>query len=177
MKKLAILMLLLAGCKAYQKVLQVSARKTLLDQITFATGSIDIDLRGKNVYQRSFLGILFNASDTLHYETVYFRPFNFGVTLRRNHAVQYMCLPDYPWSRLRAEQPLRFEQPVRPVPVADQWFHATIRITRDSVRVWVNHAAEPSLSVKRLTGPIGNRFGLFVDGLPAEFRSLRITRD
>jgi len=43
----------------------------------FKEGIIDIDLRGKDVFLQSFLGIAFDVTDNNHYEAVYFRPFNF----------------------------------------------------------------------------------------------------
>src|SRR5690606_16085885 len=43
----------------------------------FSTGTIDIDLRGRDVFQNSFIGVMFHAVDTVTYDLVYFRPFNF----------------------------------------------------------------------------------------------------
>jgi hypothetical protein len=178
MKKLLLLILALSGCTVYQKVPPAASGMLLLDHITFQTGTIDLDLRGRDVLQQSFLGVFFNANDTANCEAVYFRPFNFqsSDSVRRLHAVQYMCLPAYPWSKLRREHPLVYEQPVQPVPDPNSWFHATIKVTKDSVLVWVNHSAQASLKVRRLGGPVGQCLGLFVDGMPGEFRRLRIKK-
>src|ERR1700688_3136269 len=43
-----------------------------LQGVSFNEGTIDIDLRGKNIFLKSFLGIAFHAVDTLAYETIYF---------------------------------------------------------------------------------------------------------
>src|SRR5712675_692165 len=56
-----------------------------LKGVTFKQGIIDIDLRGKNVFLKSFLGIAFHGIDTITCDILYFRPFNFRHedTLRR----------------------------------------------------------------------------------------------
>src|SRR5438067_13836116 len=58
-----------------------------LKVIDFTTGTIDVDLRGKDVFQQSFLCIAFHGMDTVTYDAIYFRPFNFQSpdTLRRKH--------------------------------------------------------------------------------------------
>ncbi|CCH52445.1 hypothetical protein BN8_01448 [Fibrisoma limi BUZ 3] len=48
-----------------------------LKGLNFKQGTIDVDLRGKDVFLQSFLGIAFHGVDTLTYDVVYFRPFNF----------------------------------------------------------------------------------------------------
>src|SRR5580693_3516073 len=48
-----------------------------LKGIDFTDGTIDIDLRGKDVFLQSFLGIAFHGTDTSHCDIIYFRPFNF----------------------------------------------------------------------------------------------------
>src|SRR6187551_3990527 len=56
---------------------------------TFSTGTIEIDLRGKDVLQKSFVGVAFHASNDSTYEAIYFRPFNFHAEdpVRKIHAV------------------------------------------------------------------------------------------
>ena len=74
----------------------------------FKEGTIGIDLRGKDVFLQSFLGVAFHGVDTATYDVVYFRPFNFrhSDTFRRKWSVQYMSLPDYDYEKLRKEHPL-----------------------------------------------------------------------
>jgi hypothetical protein len=50
---------------------------TWLKDVTFSTGTIEVDLRGKDVLQKSFIGIVFHGVDTSEFDIVYFRPFNF----------------------------------------------------------------------------------------------------
>jgi hypothetical protein len=66
-----------------------------INGIEFSEGSIEFDTKGRNVMQKSFIGIAFHGTDDKTYETVYFRPFNFQSqdTVRRRHAVQYAYEP------------------------------------------------------------------------------------
>lgn len=150
-----------------------------LDRVSFSTGSIDIDLRGRDAFQNSFLGIAFHGQSNREYESVYFRPFNFQSpdTLRRKHQVQYIYEPDYPWDRLRREHPLVYEHAVMPMLMPAAWFHAHIVVTRDSVEVFVNHADVPSLKVKRLNTLRDGRIGLWDTGYAGDFANLVISGD
>jgi hypothetical protein len=151
-------------------------KKVWLKNVSFKEGSIDIDLRGKDVFLQSFLGIAFHASDSNHYELVYFRPFNFQYpdTARRRWSLQYMAMPDYPFTKLRQEHPLVYENSITPPPKASEWFHATIIVTTDSVKVFVNRASTPSLQVKRLINTNDNMIGLWDDQLSGDFANLTI---
>jgi hypothetical protein len=64
-------------------------------ETNFANGTIEFDVRGKDVFQKSFVGIAFHGVDEKTYDAVYFRPFNFRASdpARRNHAVQYVSMP------------------------------------------------------------------------------------
>jgi len=143
---------------------------------SFTTGTIEIDLKGKNVKQRSFLGVAFNVTDEKTFEAVYFRPFNFKADEpMRSHSVQYLAWPVNTWEHLRKSQPGRFENAVKPVPDPDSWFHARIEVTDREVRVFVNDAKEPSLVVGRLvTGGTGRPAGLFVDSADGVYANFKI---
>ena len=150
-----------------------------LKDVDFNEGTIEIDLRGKNVFLKSFLGIAFHAVDTNNYETVFFRPFNFKHedTLRRKWSVQYMCAPNYSFDTLRKTHPLVYENAVTPVPEADDWFHATIVIKDDWIIVYMNHSKEPSLKVKKLDHLNNGKFGLWgFKTLNGNFANLSITQ-
>jgi len=62
---------------------------------SFNEGVIELDIQGKDAFQRSFVGIAFHGSNDTTYEAVYFRPFNFRSTdpVRKSHAVQYIASP------------------------------------------------------------------------------------
>ncbi len=149
-----------------------------LKDVSFKEGKIDIDLRGKDVFLQSFLGIAFHATDVNHYELVYFRPFNFQYpdTARRRWSLQYVVEPDYPWDKLRKEHPLIYENSITPAPKADEWFHATIVIKDKLITVFVNYSTTPSLEVKKLNSATNGMIGLWDDELSGDFANLRITQ-
>jgi len=147
-----------------------------LKDVSFSKGTIEVDLRGKNILLQSFLGIAFHAADSTTYDAVYFRPFNFNHedTFRRKWSVQYFSMPDYDYLRLRNEHPLIYENAVTPVPNPDEWFHATIIITNDSVMVYVNHSTTASLKVKLLNNRSTGKIGLWTSGLSGDFANLSL---
>jgi len=141
-----------------------------IKDIQFTKGRIDVDLKGRDVLQRSFIGIAFHGVNDSTYDAVYFRPFNFKAkdSVRHIHAVQYISEPQYTWSRLREERNAQFEKAIADPPDPDTWFHATIVVDDTDVYVYVNNKTEPSLHVKMLnnrkTGWIGLWTGFGADG-------------
>jgi hypothetical protein len=157
----------------------ISTQKIVwLKDVSFKDGTIEVDLRGKDVFLQSFLGIAFHAIDASHYEVVYFRPFNFrhADTSRRKWSVQYMVVPDFLYDKLRKEHPLVYENQVAPVPKADEWFHAAIVVKRDRITVYVNHSSTPSLEVKKLNNVYNGKIGLWDDELSGDFANLTISQ-
>jgi len=151
-----------------------------LPGVELANGVLEVDVRGKDVPQLSFLGLAFHGVDSTTYDAVYFRPFNFRATDpdRLVHAVQYISHPDYPWNRLRAEHPGVYEQPVKPVPDPNGWFHVRVVVAGPKVSVFVNDAAEASLVVTRLSERTKGLVGLWVgNNSGGDFANLRITRE
>ena len=151
-----------------------------LDGSDFTNGSIEVDILGRSQpVQGSFVGVAFHVRDSLAYEAVYFRPFNFRATdsTRHSHAVQYVSQPEWPWQRLRGEHPGVYEAPVLPEPLGDEWFHARIVVERPKVSVYVNDAKTPALVVTELGdlthGPVGVWVGNNSNG---HFANLRLTR-
>ena len=149
-----------------------------LKGFNFSTGTIEVDVKGKDVYQQSFLGIAFHGVDTITYDAVYLRPFNFHATdsLRKNHAVQYVSYPDYPWEKLRAEHPLMYEKAVPPSLSANEWVHVKIVVQDEWISVYLNNVSTPSLKIKKLNDRTGGLIGLWAVGNEAaEFANLVIT--
>src|SRR6266516_4870192 len=148
-----------------------------LPGIEFANGTIELDVRGKDVQQRSFVGVAFHGVDGATYDAIYFRPFNFKAEdpARRIRAVQYIAHPTYTWQKLRAEQPGRYEQPVNPVPDPNDWFHVRVVVASPRVSVFVNEGKEPSLVVNQLSNRKKGRVGLWVgNNSSGDFANLRI---
>lgn len=153
-------------------------RGAYLKGVNFSEGTIDVELKGGAQPGSSFLGVVFHGVDGKRYDSVYFRPFNFGHRdpVRRGHAVQYMSHPDWPWDKLRKERPEEFENPAIPEPKPADWFKARIEIKGGRVRVFVNGAGEPCLDVKQMSEVRSGKIGLWFNGIAA-FRNLKITSD
>jgi hypothetical protein len=148
-----------------------------LNGVSFSTGTIEVDLKGQDVYQHSFVGIAFHGADDSTFEAIYFRPFQFRTedTARQKRGVQYVSLPQNTWQVLRAEHPGVYEQPVIPGPDPNGWFHASFVITRNEVTVFVNNSTVPCLRVKLLSGRKNGKIGLYTaDRSGGSFANLSI---
>jgi len=135
-----------------------------LENVKFTDGTIEFDVKGKNVMQKSFVGIAFHGSNDSTYDAVYFRPFNFrsAEQERKNHSVQYIALPKYDWPKLRSEFPNKYEQPLNPAPEPEEWIHCRLVIKDQEIRVFVNNNSAPSLVVKQLSNQKGDKIGFWV---------------
>ena len=132
--------------------------------IQFGNGTIEFDVKGKDVQGQSFVGVAFHGVDGTTYDAIYFRPFNFRTEdpARRSHAVQYISHHTYTWQKLRAERPGSFEQPVSPAPDPNGWFHVRVVVASPKVSVFVGDAKEPSLVVNQLSDRTKGLVGLWV---------------
>ena len=145
--------------------------------IEFSNGTIEFDVRGKDVQGQSFVGVAFHGVDSTTYDAIYFRPFNFRTEdpARHSHAVQYVSQPAYPWQKLRAERPGIFEQPLNPAPDPTAWFHVRVVVASPKVSVFVGDAKEPSLVVKQLSDRKKGLVGLWVgNNSGGDFANLKI---
>jgi len=144
----------------------------------FTNGIIEMDIKGSNKMQQSFVGIGFHGKDQKTYDGIYFRPFNFKSDdpVSRAHAVQYISMPNYDWEKLRAEFPGKYENKIDPAPGPDDWFHAKIVVNGKHISVFVNNQQQPSLEVDKLTENTGGGIGLWVGNNSAgSFANLRVT--
>ena len=145
----------------------------------FSQGTIECNLRGKDVLQKSFVGIAFHGMNDSTFEIIYFRPFNFQATdpLRKSHAVQYVALPKYDWSTLRDSLPGQYEKPVDPAPDPNDWFHVKVLVQGGQVSVFVNGKTTPELVVKELVELTGKKIGYWVgNGSGGDWKDLKLTR-
>jgi hypothetical protein len=150
-----------------------------LPDVELGDGTIELDIRGKDVQGQSFVGVAFHGLDDTTYDAVYFRPFNFRTadSARHAHAVQYVSHPTYPWQKLREEHPGQYERGVTPAPDPNGWFHARIVVAGPKVSVYVADATEPSLVATLLSDRRKGRVGLWVgNGSGGDFANLRIAR-
>jgi len=148
-----------------------------LKGIEFSNGTIEFDVRGKDVQGQSFVGVAFHGLDSTTYDAIYLRPFNFRTEdpARHSHAVQYVSQPAYPWQRLRTERPGVFEQPVSPPPDPNGWFHVRVVVASPKVSVFVGDAKQPSLVVTQLSDRTTGLVGLWVgNGSGGDFADLKI---
>jgi len=143
----------------------------------FAEGTIEVDIRGRDVLQRSFVGIAFHRKDDNTYESVYLRPFNFRATdpARHRHAVQYMASPDYDWPRLRKEFPEEFENPVDASIAPTGWVPLRVVVKSKTIEIYVGPVKAPTLEVRKLGQLDRGMVGLWVgNGSDGDFANLRI---
>jgi hypothetical protein len=151
-----------------------------LPGVQFANGTIECDLKGKDVPQQSFLGIAFHGVDGTTYDAIYFRPFNFRAQdpVGRRHAVQYHSNPLYGWQRLRTEFPDKYEQAVTPVPDPNAWFHMRMVVANTKVSVFVEDAKAPCLVVDALGDRKTGLVGLWVgNNSGGDFANLAINHE
>jgi hypothetical protein len=128
----------------------------ILDGPEFTDGTIEIDVAGAPradafADARGFIGIPFRTGEHGAWsEVFYLRPTNGRAEdqLRRNHSVQYVSDPEYPWNRLRQESPGVYESYADLEPGA--WTRMKIVVQRKTARLYVNGAPQPVLVVNDL---------------------------
>jgi len=128
----------------------------LLDGAEFGDGAIELDVAGAPrpgtpADARGFVGVSFRTGAQGEWsEVFYLRPTNGRADdqLRRNHTVQYVSDPVFPWYRLRSESPGVYESYADLVPGA--WTAVRIVVAGTTARLFVNGATQPSLVVNDL---------------------------
>jgi hypothetical protein len=95
--------------------------------------------------------------------------------VRRNHSVQYISHPDWPWFRLRKESPEKYESYVDLQPAV--WTKIKIEVKGDRARLYVHGAEQPTLVINDVKTGAQAKGGvaLFIDpSTVAHFRNLRV---
>jgi len=142
----------------------------------FGEGTIEVDVRGRDVQGASFVGIAFHGKDDNTYEGVYLRPFNFRATdpARHQHAVQYISLPVFDWPKLRQDFPEEFENPVDQSIEPTGW--VPLRVVVDAKTIVIFAGPARALEVRKLGELQRGMVGLWVgNGSDGAFANLRIT--
>ena len=106
----------------------------------FRSGTIEVDIRGQEAIQQSYVGVAFHREDDNTYEAVYLRPFNFRAQdpARKQHAVQYISLPKFDFQDLRDQFPEEFENPVDASIVPTDWVRLRVVVEGSKVQIlWV----------------------------------------
>lgn len=156
----------------------------LLKDTDFRNGIIEIELAGEAVpgvgpAARGFVGVAFriNSENPDEYECLYLRPLNGRAEhqIQRNHSVQYISHPDYPWWRLREETPGFYESYVDLIP--GEWTKVRIEVSGQSAKLYVNGAEQPTLVINDLKrGDVRGGIGLWLHSSTiAHYRNLVIT--
>jgi 3-keto-disaccharide hydrolase len=121
----------------------------------FKDGTIELDVAGAPragapADMRGFIGIAFRVQGANREETIYLRPTNARCDdqLRRNHTLQYASDPDYPWYRLRKENPGVYESYADMQ--AGEWTHIKVVVAGTKAQLYVNGADQPALIVNDL---------------------------
>ena len=96
---------------------------------------------------------------------------------RRNHSVQYISHPDYPWYRLRSETPSKYEAYVDLEPAT--WTKIKIVVEGEKAQLFVHNSEHPTVIVNDLiSGANGTgAIALWLEGSTiAHYRDLKITK-
>lgn len=145
----------------------------------FTDGNIEFDIKGRDLLQRSFVGIAFHGVSDTTYDCIYFRPFNFNSpdNVRKSHSVQYVSESKYDWEILRNKYPNKYEQPLHTPPGANDWFHARISVKGKTIKVYVNNEQTPSLTVEQIRPMNGTMIGYWVgNGSDGSWKNLKISK-
>jgi len=131
----------------------------VLAESDFKDGTIELDVAGarRQGYstaedERGFkgmIGVSFRIQDQKR-ETIYVRPENARLDnqLFRNRSTQYESIPDFPWNRLREENPGVYESYVDLEPGG--WTKLRVEVSGTRARLFVNGATQPCLIVNDL---------------------------
>jgi len=156
----------------------------IIPGVDFINGTIEIELAGKpdpkaHPQSRGFVGVAFrlDPNDISKYECFYVRPTNGRAEeqIQRNHSIQYIAHPDYPWYRMRQENPGVYESYVDLVP--NDWTKIKIEVSGQKAKFYVHGADQPSLIVNDLKhGESEGKIALWLHtSTIAHFRNLIIT--
>lgn len=132
------------------------AMMAIVTNSDFKDGTIEVEVAGAPSASappdaRGFIGIAFRVQPrAARYECFYLRPTNGRADdqLRRNHSTQYTSEPDYPWERLRRENPGVYESYVDLE--AGAWTKIKIVVSGIKARFYVNGDDQPCLIVNDL---------------------------
>ncbi len=144
----------------------------------FRSGTIEVDIRGREDLQQNYVGVAFHRKDDNTYEAVYLRPFNFRAqdSARRQHAVQYIKLPEFDWEPLRNTFPEEFENPVGALIEPTDWVRLRVVVAGSEIQVYVGPVKEVTLKVRKLGQLDGGQVGLWVGNVSGgDFANLAIT--
>jgi hypothetical protein len=155
----------------------------ILPDIDFGDGRIEYEFASElasnsPALARGFVGIAFRLNpDGPRYECFYQRPLNSRVEdqERRNHSIQYISMPEFPWQKLRKETPSKYETYADMI--AGDWTKAKIEVKGERAVLTINGSSQPTLIVNDLKhGASRGTLALWIDvGTVAHFANLKVT--
>jgi hypothetical protein len=156
-----------------------------INNLNFKNGIVEAYVSGKpaegsSEQARGFVGIAFRINDdNSKFECIYLRPTNGRAEdqIRRNHSVQYISYPDFPWFKLRKDFPEKYESYVDLV--TGEWTKIRIEIKGAKALLYVHGNAQPSLIINdlKLGTDVEGNIGLWIGpGTEAHFSGLMITK-
>lgn len=155
----------------------------ILKGVEFRDGEISLEVSGApsktaDPTARGFIGVVFRIqADQKHAESFYLRPSNGRAAdqLQRNHSVQYVSSPDWPWERLRKETPGQYESYADMQP--GEWIQMRVVVHGKAAELYVGGAAQPCLIVKDLKlGESQGGVALWIGpGTEGYFRNVRVS--
>ncbi len=127
---------------------------------------------------RGFVGMAFRVqSDPRKLECFYLRPTNGRAEdqVRRNHSLQYISHPEFPWQRLRKEFPEKYESYVDLIP--GEWTKMRIEVRGGAARLYIHDNKQPNMIVNDLKhGDTSGAVALWIgQGTEAHFAGVKIT--
>jgi len=159
-----------------------TTRLVLIKDVTLRNGTIDLYLSGDTAADapatyRGFVGVAFHiGTDRSRFECIYLRPKNGRSPdpVQRTHATQYVSQPDFPWNKLRADTPGKYESAVDIMP--EEWTHVRIQVSGKHAVLFVNDAKEPTLVINDRLGTLDEGpIALWVGpGTIANFADLKV---
>ena len=156
-----------------------------INNLNFKNGIVEAYVSGKpaegsSEQARGFVGIAFRINDdNSKFECIYLRPSNGRAEdqVRRNHSVQYIAFPDFPWFKLRKDFPEKYESYVDLA--TGEWTKIRIEIKGAKALLYIHGNAQPSLIVNdlKLGADVEGKIGLWIGpGTEAHFSGLMITK-
>lgn len=171
------------GRRAFRMTLDADGQAVaIVKDSQFRDGTIEAELvglprQGAPADVRGFVGISFHVQGRVRFETIYLRMTNGRADdqLRRNHSVQYTSEPEFPWHRLRKENPGAYESYVDLE--AGAWTRIKIIVQAVKAALYVNGAEQPCLVINDLKlGPSSGQVALWAGSdTDAYFSNLTIT--
>jgi hypothetical protein len=154
-----------------------------IEGLDFSNGVIELEIAGAPAAgalegARGFVGIAFRLqNDMKTYDAFYLRPTNGRAEdqERRNHSVQYISHPDWPWFRLRKETPSRYESYVDLMP--GEWTKVKIDVRGERARLYVHGHEQPTLIVNDVKSGAQGKGAVALwlgPGTVAHFRNLSV---